>query len=877
MFVSSVRFRDSASRASDPPSASSGIPRPFAPQLSRPLPAPPQLLPPRPTLAHASSSASATSSCSVPLAVPPERLPAPLAYTSLLPSPLACAAPPLAGPLPSSALLPRGSRADVSLSVQPPDVSPTQVPGTPDQHHVGQFVPVAKRRARDFFHVYDPTAFRLPLLRPPIPVLVSVSAPVPHSEWDIDPTLLSSPVSEELASIITSMSDISALLLGADSPRVVDFTNLALQAVTAASQIYGEEEALKWAAGFRWPESDRASDLHDFIACDHSLERLAASRIRLAQDQQLLTTARAVATFHPSNPHLPMVLDVASGVTVVFPPEFVPNSMAPSPPPPSPAYCKLATVVDKAYYDTHGRNHLAVVLPADVVLAHCPAFHTSRLLWTTKVNKVCGRSLIDPSWSDALHSPLNSEAARDMCRDRWGPINNPSIDEVVLMVIAAQTKFPHDVIVLWLMDVRGAYTQLAFHPASVKWMAARLLCGAFLFFLAGIFGWSGMPFAFDCVTRAIRWELAHRLHGPSNIFVDDAMGATPQRFLHDDINTCAAIMFGAMGPTAVEPNKTKASSALDVIGYHIDLSLGIVSIAKKNVLRALHGFMAVSFSEPLPVRTMERLASWAARYSAICIVMRPFATILFSAMHRVSPRGFVKLTPEIRRAILLFQTLLALTVLRGLACARTISSFSVHFRPDQCPVLMFDASLSGVGVLVYIWSRDTAALRPVGGASISILSLNFVGKPQFQNVAELIAALFAVKVAHALSCNLSYVWLVGDSISALSWAERWAANSLLAVNAANVFALQGLQLGLHVGECAHIEGSQHWRCDALSRHSSWQDFQQSDHAWSSISETTFSPLVTANILRSCDPSRPWEIDPTSWRSALAAATGRASV
>jgi hypothetical protein len=50
-----------------------------------------------------------------------------------------------------------------------------------------------------------------------------------------------------------------------------------------------------------------------------------------------------------------------------------------------------------------------------------------------------------------------------------------------------------------------------------------------------------------------------------------------------------------------------------VIGYLFDLDFvlerGIVAIAPKNALRAMHGFMAVDLSQRVPVPTMQKLAS----------------------------------------------------------------------------------------------------------------------------------------------------------------------------------------------------------------------------------------------------------------------------
>ena len=53
------------------------------------------------------------------------------------------------------------------------------------------------------------------------------------------------------------------------------------------------------------------------------------------------------------------------------------------------------------------------------------------------------------------------------------------------------------------MDLKGAYTLLSFRPEDVG-LFDMLLTGDLVYFqLAGIFGWSGTPAAFQVVTRAI--------------------------------------------------------------------------------------------------------------------------------------------------------------------------------------------------------------------------------------------------------------------------------------------------------------------------------------------------------------------------------------
>ena len=724
------------------------------------------------------------------------------------------------------------------------------------------------KHAKDYFAASSPVWVEKDQPYVNIPRLTEPARPQPS--WPID-AAFSPAVQSAIEVVVQSMMEIAGLVTQAEyTPKREEFLRLAQQAVSSENKIFNEEHALVWGEGFEWPAEARAKDLADFTACNFSLEELARRRIAAAQPRQLLTPQRVAATLHADNPHMAAVLDVANGVSVALPPGFVPNGTLQAAPPMSPAYRKLHSAVDKTYFDTHGAAQLAIVLPRPLAEQYIKDFHTSRLAWTTKPGKPGGRSLIDPTWAHPPFAALNSIEVRDACEARYGSIHNPTIEEVVFMVLQAQDMFPQQVIVLWLMDVKGAYTQLAFRADHVRLMAAVLFCGAVMFFVGGIFGWAGQPFAFDTVTRAIRWELQRAVKGKANIYVDDGMGATTRRHLDHDLSVAASVFTGLMGPEACAQDKTKAATSLNIIGYNLNTETGIVQIAEKNVLKALYGFMSATRDRPITFQLMERLAAWGSRYSMICPLLQPFTATLHSSMHRLTPRCLIAVTPLLWSVILLFRTMLALTALRSAAFARSFESFRPLRRPETCPVLTFDASLEGIGVLIYQWNRGSSTLHPLGGVSISIRELGFSGQPQFQNVAEFIGAYFAVRVAALLGCDMSYVWLAGDSISALTWAGKGGAHSAIATNTASLFALQAITLNMHIGDYSHIAGSNNWRCDLLSRAGSWNELVSRDPAWQAISPTILDPLLISEVLTLVDPRNAWLIDPKAWKLAQAA-------
>ena len=153
------------------------------------------------------------------------------------------------------------------------------------------------------------------------------------------------------------------------------------------------------------------------------------------------------------------------------------------------------------------------------------------------------------------------------------------------------------------MDLKGAYTLLSFRPENVGLFAMMLTNDTVYLQIAGIFGWAGTPAAFQVVTRAIKWELQHRLRSATTMYVDDIIGVNMEEDLADDLRLTQDVCTGLLGPTAVADDKTEAGRRLDVIGSVIDLDIERVLIARKNHLNTLHGFINVNVDGRMNFRT----------------------------------------------------------------------------------------------------------------------------------------------------------------------------------------------------------------------------------------------------------------------------------
>jgi hypothetical protein len=101
-------------------------------------------------------------------------------------------------------------------------------------------------------------------------------------------------------------------------------------------------------------------------------------------------------------------------------------------------------------------------------------------------------------------TPLNSPETADKAAAYYGHIEHPTIESIVLMINNfwenQRNKDPSarwEDLVIWKMDLRGAYQLLSFRPEDVGLFGMLLTEDLVYLQSAGIFGWTGTPAAFQ--------------------------------------------------------------------------------------------------------------------------------------------------------------------------------------------------------------------------------------------------------------------------------------------------------------------------------------------------------------------------------------------
>ena len=674
---------------------------------------------------------------------------------------------------------------------------------------------------------------------------------------------------------LPSMAWANDIFSGSEAASPTDVLALLQEAAEAARNDFDEDSALQWAQGYSFPaqylESDRAclrAAQLDFVAMvRRRLKILAPHRLNLQR----------VGNLRPDNPEIPLLAELAIGMHVPLPEGFTPNGKE-TPTPLRSTYVTVAPAVNKMLGDIV-EQRLAFLLPYEDAVRYVPNLHLCKAHWTRKKGKPSGRPLGDLTYVDG--TPLNTPAMSDAATAHYGAILHPTIEDIATMICAFWVKTTAldptacwTLLRIWKMDLKGAYTLLSFRPEDVGLFAMMLTDSTVYLQIAGIFGWAGTPAAFQVVTRAIKWELQHRLRSSTIMYVDDIIGVCMAQDLVSDLALARETCVSLLGPTAVADDKTETGRRLDVIGYVVDLDTQRVLISRKNFLTTLNGFATVNLDGAMTLRTAQKLASWASRYGKICRVMRPFCGALNRLIAgRSESHATFPVSPEARIAIKCWTAMLCLVRYQETRFTRTLESFA-----PAVPLIIveFDASLSGAGLIWYQVVEGREVVR--GVSAIDLTGLGFQSDSSFQNLAEFIGAILAVLGHVALGSAGQSIALRGDSVTALTWALTERPRGSIATNASMVWTLLCVAADVHVTDITHIPGTENDSCDQLSRRGSSPTTTLTQHAallgLGVVSDVGLDrdPDATA-LVTMCNPTIPTDTDlqfATFWKNAQAA-------
>ena len=551
-----------------------------------------------------------------------------------------------------------------------------------------------------------------------------------------------------------------------------------------------------------------------------------------------LNETRVASALSHTNPHLANTLLLAAdggGVRVPVPPDFRPNCAAGGQPPRLPG--NTATVggaLRKMIHQAIIEPGLGFVLTMTDARRLIPDLHVSPCAWAPKDATASGRNCINCSNGGRLpgNSPLNSEDLRTWMRARWGHLVLPTIEDLVCMVIdfhASHTSpsDPDPRITIWKMDIKGAYTLLTFHPADLH-LVGCLLPGDYVVIpQGGTFGWTGMPFVFNVITQAIIWELnngrgTYRLAGRALMYVDDIFGVTLAPDLIADMSKAQRLIETLLGDHAVATKKTESTeTALDVIGYRIDIARQRVGITERNRHKAFAAIWALGDGQSVSVRQLQRVASHASRYKRVVPLIAPYTNTLHKARSGYTNKNArLRLSKRQMNAVWMVRALLIVAVTREKDFTRTFTSFNNQQRDPQWAI-EYDASLEGIG-LIWFERKNSGAEIAVGGCAVNLTRWKWEKKGSgMMNFVEFLAGTIGIKALADRGIRNVAIKVRGDNKAAMKWAKDKTFRSDRAGRVAVGHVMLTARAGIDVVAAEHLPHGKHydwnWRADWLSR------------------------------------------------------------
>jgi len=597
---------------------------------------------------------------------------------------------------------------------------------------------------------------------------------------------------EEMISQMINSIRVYFPTLGLTPARVRVIESFVDEAYKAASLDYNLDQAVEWGDGFVFPTDVLTRDGDALVALDMDLTSL------IRKHQQDLLSHRfnlsRIEGRDPSNPDTARLRDIAvHGIRIPVDPDFIEDR---NPPKMDRTYLRAHTAVDKMWYSLYLAGFILLIptslltdIPSIVRLNYSPPG------WARKRGKKKGRPISDHSRENRFGHALNSKWVKAAVKTFYGEISPVQIEELMIMIIKQSERVGWDDLVLWKMDLKGAFNLIFFNPEEAGLLAMELTGGLTMISLVGTFGHQSTPFAFDVLSRTIIADVRSQIHGDAEICCDDLMGACAIWERVEDMETAHGCIETLFGPDSVADDKTdlgvdNLGRHIDFIGWYVDLDEARLGIARHNVLKVFYGFCELRTRQYLAVREFMRLASWSSRYSLVCRWMRPLTSYLYSASVGYSNLNAQILVSDDMRVILdLWIMFLILMELDPPNFTRGISTF--YTTPPSIHINL-DASLTGLGLIIsritdarYADSNDLKTTESrVEDWIIDVSNMTTVAVVEythgfqlgidssFQNSVEFVAIVTSLLLVTSLGLGKEGVIIQSDSTTALSWTAK---------------------------------------------------------------------------------------------------------
>ena len=612
--------------------------------------------------------------------------------------------------------------------------------------------------------------------------------------------------------------------LGLDLQISADRIRKVLEDAHRASEgYYTLKHAEQWNTDFEFPQDAIDADEALWHQCSHDLTAICkVKQARLAHNR--LSVRRVLQAFGPLGTKYPKMLHsdfmilmdfAANGITPLFADDFVPQSS--NQPPLRARYLTLKHTVNFLLYKQHVDGTVLLLSRANAETI--PGIHLSPQHQADSKGKQEGRVIGDLSGQhDPSYTPLNGtafskSALRSLILATWGEIKHPTVDQLVLMVLTAADIHGWSNLMLWKKDLKGAFNLLNYNPAYCRLFAFLLSDDMVMIHLAGLFGWIGMPHAFQVLTRSLQAMCSHIISGLCLWYVDDLMAVSHIASQQKDSNLVDANVQQLLGEGSIAKNKSFSDRQLEFLGWIFDLDTQTITLCDRNLHKLIHALFSFTPTSKVSVAHIQRIASLTSRASMLNPHMRSYTHELHIVTSGYT-QPHVKFTLSLlaQSDVMMWRSFVLILVADPIKLSRSMESF----RPkDPFYCFKYDASLDRIAVGVFLMSDDSLV-------TFAAVDLPFAvnDEARRQNTMEFIAIVFGLLLCWRSQLTRFHYDLHGDSVSSLAWARKSRVNSVIARRSNIIFTTLSMHLDSHVATTQHVPGKLNTVFDGLSRNKS---------------------------------------------------------
>jgi hypothetical protein len=241
-----------------------------------------------------------------------------------------------------------------------------------------------------------------------------------------------------------------------------ELTSLLVKVYIDAGEIFDTSDALIWGEGFMFPEDICTRDELRLEKAGGNLSTMVG-RLHQEVRHRRFSAARVKEMISCKHEDYRTLLDLAAGIVVGTCHEFRANGDITMPL--REKYLAVAPAVNRMLMESWESEKVFIIHTK--VARGIKGIHFSPASWAKKRGKPQGRPIVDASNATSgmsLNDPL--EVAKGMAKDRYGEIALPTLKAISLMILKAAKRWGWEHLVLWKMDLAGAFTLLDIHPTD---------------------------------------------------------------------------------------------------------------------------------------------------------------------------------------------------------------------------------------------------------------------------------------------------------------------------------------------------------------------------------------------------------------------------